>query len=146
MQPAPVISNTNLETELHFECIWFEDSWEELESLARRGTEAVKEDPLRHNLTAWSCVDRMLIHATRIQRLLNPGTEKDSRESNESWDERVKFAREMAQRINPDLMRSRELRLARNIVEHSNAYFTTMPDPTPPRRLHPFQFSGARNL
>lgn len=117
--PAAPISDTALESELFFECCWFEKAAEDLNVFVQTQI-PIQMDPVMHNILAWSYVDRMLVHATRISRLVEPGSAPDSRESKTSFKERVRFAEEFRKRINLKTLKTEELRRCRNAVEHSN--------------------------
>lgn len=116
-----IISNTLLETELYFECIWYEQAWNELEEWSKSAIPMVRADSIGHNISSWEFVNRLLVHAARIRRLVNP-TSKGDNESPEAYAERKKFAAELSKRFNPELLNSKHLGRARNIVEHANEY------------------------
>lgn len=119
MEQEPPVSNPVLETELHFECLWFEFAWAELEEWAKTAVPSAKQDRVLHNLVSWELINRLLVHGARIKRLLEPG-DRTRFDSDESWRERTRFAAEMARRINPKVLNSSALGGARNSVEHAN--------------------------
>lgn len=114
------ISNAGLESELFFECFWFEQACNELNAFVASSL-PIQGDPLLHNLRTWSYLNRMLTHAARISRLVDPPLNFDpNKESKESYEGRLQFAGELRWRVNPSILQSKELRACRNALEHAN--------------------------
>lgn len=106
-------------TELHFECQWFIDAWNELHSLLSQGDRSVTSDPDAYNNSMWSFADRMLTHAARIDRILHPEN-WGSRDPPRSKSAREQFARTAASHLPADLFDQSDLKSLRGSVEHAN--------------------------
>jgi hypothetical protein len=139
------ISNTGLESELFFECFWFEQACNELNAFVASDL-PIKGDPLLHNLRTWSYLDRMLIHAARISRLVDPPLKFDpNKESKESYEERLRFASELRWRVNPSVLQSKDLRACRNALEHANEGIVDYVRKHRDRRTGPFSTDWSKD-
>jgi hypothetical protein len=107
------------ETELHFECHWFMQAWRELEALNLQGNAPMLANTLLFNLSAWSIVDRLLNHAVRIDRMLNPQNyaSKDSKESRAA---RESLSGKARKALPPDVFAEGDLKAIRDSIEHAN--------------------------
>jgi hypothetical protein len=107
------------ETELHFECLWFQRAWDELQALNLQGDKPMVADTNLHNLNVWSIVDRLLNHGVRIDRMLNPQNYAswDSRESRKA---RKWLSRKARASLPPGVFAEEELKAIRDSVEHLN--------------------------
>jgi len=105
--------------ELDFESHWALEAWSELVQLAFPQPPAVQEAPLDESLRQWTRVNRFLIHTTRLARLLDLRPGKIDAESRAALAE---VANRFRERFGPSILDSRDVRLARNMVEHLTDY------------------------
>jgi hypothetical protein len=107
------------ETELRFECNWFNQTWSELEALLLQGDSPMVADTNLYNLNVWSFIDRLLNHAVRIDRMLNP-RDYSSRDSHDSRKARASFSRKAHASLPADAFNEGDLKAIRDSVEHAN--------------------------
>jgi hypothetical protein len=118
-------------TELHFECHWFLRAWEELigfernpllPSNAKSTTEhgnPLKNPIFLRELAMWECVDRLLNHAIKIDRVLSP-------DRYNSWDRpdskgmRRVFSNVARKYVHAGDFSAKDLKALRDATEHLN--------------------------
>ncbi|MGA7862073.1 MAG: hypothetical protein WCB19_09510 [Thermoplasmata archaeon] len=105
--------------ELHFECEWFINAWDELTDRLSKGDRAMTSDSHAHQIVMWSYADRMLTHAARIDRILNPSS-WGSQDRPPSRRARFQFARVASTHLPSNLFDQRDLDSLRGSVEHAN--------------------------
>jgi hypothetical protein len=125
-------------TELQFECQWFVEAWDDLGKLLLLGNEPLRVSPITYNLKAWSFIDRMLVHAARIDRVLNP-EHWGSKDSSESRAARKLFAKIVRDHLHPqDILSVAELKPLRDAIEHTNEKLYSFIGNRDINSLHPF--------
>ena len=105
-------------SELYFECGWTLGARNRLTQMIAAGDLVLGANPVDRSLERWACVDEMLVHLNRLDRLMNPVGGRSSQTYN--------LRRQLA-----DLARARgynppsdagQLAAVRNIVEHADEH------------------------
>jgi hypothetical protein len=103
--------------ELGFECRWVLSSWARLQELISQGDDKLVADPLERSIQRRACVDEVLIHLVRIDRLLRP---KRGQDTPDSFQVRIDAAEELLKVPGLRLEENPDFVAARHAVEHAN--------------------------
>jgi hypothetical protein len=140
-----------LVTELHFECHWFLHAWEELRrfeqnpllpSNAKPTTghgNPFKNPVFLRELDMWACVDRILGHAIRIDRILNPDRYSNwSRGGTDSAAMKRVFSEVARKYVAPGAFSADDLKSLRDATEHLNERLFLFASARDMKSLQPF--------
>jgi hypothetical protein len=121
--------------ELAFEADRLLEAWNELRARVAKGDSVLAGNPIAESTARWDCADRMLTHAVRIDRILQPQKGQDSPESQKAREE---TAAELGKLVNLSLSHREKFRAARNSIEHSDERLPGFVDANPKKALGPF--------
>jgi len=103
--------------ELIYNCDRLLEAWNQLRLRISQGDQALALRPDSEVVARWDYVERMLIHAVRIDRILQAPRGDDEPWS---WQMRQELATEIGSGVNLSLPQRYQIRRARNAVEHAD--------------------------